>query len=266
VLTTEQSYFFVTPPALLKRKLMHRRITGLERVGKYLLASLDDGARLLLHLGMTGQLFSADAVSPRLLSAKRKTTLNAEAQSRFTPDEHTHLCFQFEDGGPNVMFRDVRKFGKCAYLKPGEKHPRLSKLGRDTLRANGEVLFEAARKRTIPIKTLLLDQQVLAGVGNIYADEALHLARVHPERRADRVSATECEAIVSALKRVMLRSIETGGSSISDYVQPDGSDGGYQEERRVYAREGAPCFNCARPIQRVVIGQRSSHFCSKCQR
>jgi formamidopyrimidine-DNA glycosylase len=106
---------------------------------------------------------------------------------------------------------------------------------------------------------------VLAGVGNIYADEGLFLTGIKPTKKADKVSAAQCDALVAALQKVMLRSIETGGSSISDYVNPDGSDGGYQNERRVYGREDEPCPRCRTPIQRVVIAARSSHFCPSCQ-
>jgi formamidopyrimidine-DNA glycosylase len=264
--TTKPSYFFLTPPALLKKRLVGRKATALERWGKYLIANLDDESRLLLHLGMTGQLFSSRATSPRLFSVKSKSALAPEAQAQFHPDEHTHLRLSFADGGPEILFRDVRKFGKCRYLRPGQNDPRLDKLGPDTLTANGDVLFDATRGRVIPIKSLLLDQSVLAGVGNIYADEALYLARVRPTRRASKVSREECARILKALQRVMLRSIETGGSSISDYVQPDGTDGGYQDERHVYARTGEACGTCSAPIRRIVLGQRSSHYCASCQR
>jgi formamidopyrimidine-DNA glycosylase len=150
-------------------------------------------------------------------------------------------------------------------LAPGAEDPRLEKLGVDALSATGDTLFAAARARKIPIKTLLLDQSVIAGIGNIYADEALFLAKVRPTRSARRVTLRECQAIVRAAQRVMLRSIETGGSSISDYVNPDGADGGYQNERKVYARKGEPCSICKTPIRRVVIATRSTHFCPQCQ-
>ncbi len=263
--TTRASYFFLTPPARLARALAGRRITALERRGKYLLASLDDGARLLLHLGMTGQLFAAGARSVRLLSAATRAALAPEEQPEFRPDRHTHLRFAFADAGPEVLFRDVRKFGKVLWLAPGTSHERLDRLGADALAADGAAIAGAARKRTAAIKSLLLDQSVLAGVGNIYADEALFLAGVRPTRRAHRVRRAECDRIADALRRVLERSIETGGSSISDYVAPDGADGAYQDERRVYAREGEPCGACGAPIRRVVIGQRSSHFCPRCQ-
>jgi formamidopyrimidine-DNA glycosylase len=264
--TTRPSYFFLTPPAKLKRGLEGRAVESLERRGKYLLAELEGGARLLLHLGMTGQLFSSDASSVRLLSAAARAALAPEEQRRFSPDAHTHLRLSFADDGPEVFFRDVRKFGKVQLLAPGEPSERLERLGVDALETSGAALFAATRGRSVAVKSLLLDQAVLAGAGNIYADEALFLAGVRPRRRARSVTRAECEAIAEALKRVLLRSIETGGSSISDYVAPDGSDGAYQDERRVYAREGEPCAACGSAIRRVVIGQRSSHYCPRCQR
>jgi len=264
--TTRPSYFFVTSPGRLRRALAGRTAVALERHGKYLLVALDDGARLVLHLGMTGQLFSAGAVSPRLLSATARASLAPEEQPSFRPDAHTHLRFEFEDGGPDVYLRDTRKFGKVLWLAGGEAHPRLARLGIDALEIDGARLFAATRKRRVAIKNLLLDQSILAGVGNIYADEALFLARVRPTRSAARVTRRECDAIATGLHRVLERSIETGGSSISDYVAPDGSDGAYQDERRVYAREGEPCKRCATAIRRRVIGQRSSFYCPRCQK
>ena len=112
----------------------------------------------------------------------------------------------------------------------------------------------------------MLDQAVVAGSGNIYADEVLFLSGVRPGRAAGRVTRAECAKMAEGFHRVMTRSIETGGSSISDYIAPDGSDGSYQDERRVYARTGEPCRVCATPIRRKVIGQRSSHYCPRCQR
>jgi formamidopyrimidine-DNA glycosylase len=263
--TTKQSYFFLTAPERLRAGLVGRRVLGLDRLGKYLVAPLDDGRRLVLHLGMTGQLFAEGVSSVRLFSASVRAALRPEEQHAFTPDAHTHLCLVFDDGGPAVIFRDVRKFGKVLLLGPGEKTVRLERLGVDALRATGADLFAAARKRTAPIKSLLLDQAVIAGAGNIYADEALFLTGVRPTRGARRLTRRQCDLLADALKRVLRRSIETGGSSISDYVAPDGRDGAYQDERRVYAREGQPCQTCETPIRRVVIGQRSAHFCPRCQ-
>lgn len=264
--TTAPSYFFLTPPAKLRAALVGRRCDALERRGKYLVASLDDASRVVIHLGMTGQLFSSAVTSPRLLRVSARAILAPEAQARFTPDEHTHLRIAFDDAGPEVWMRDARKFGKVLWLRAGASSERLDRLGADALGATGAMLFDASRGRTAAIKNLLLDQSVLAGCGNIYADEALFGAGVRPTRASRRVTRAECERIATELVRVLERSIETGGSSISDYVAPDGSDGAYQDERRVYAREAEPCLACGAKIRRIVLGQRSAHYCPACQR
>ncbi len=236
------SYFFLTPPARLRVRLRGRRVLGLDRVGKYLLARLDDGARLLLHLGMTGQI------------------------GQTPEDEHTHLRLCFDDGGPEVRFHDVRRFGKVQLLEAGRASARLARLGPDALTLSGARLCEATRHRRAAIKTVLLDQSVTAGVGNIYADEALFGARIHPGRRAGRVSALECRRLAAAVRRVLRQGIRGGGSTIDDYRKPDGSAGAYQEDHRVYRRTGEACPRCCSKIRRVVIGQRSSHYCPRCQR
>jgi formamidopyrimidine-DNA glycosylase len=266
VRTTRNSYVFLTPPGTLRRRLAGRTVRSLARRGKYLVGTLDDGSRLVLHLGMTGQLFSSHATSPRLLSATSQAALEPEEQRHFRPDAHTHLRLAFEDGGPELLFRDARKFGKIFLLAPGQRSERLDRLGIEALELSGEELFRATRGRKLAIKNLLLDQSVIAGSGNIYSDEALFLAGVRPTRRAGRITRKECHAISKGIKRIMQRAIETGGSSISDFVAPDGSDGRYQDERRVYARAGEPCRRCGRAIRRLVLGQRSAHYCPGCQR
>jgi formamidopyrimidine-DNA glycosylase len=265
VRTTRDSYFFLTRPARLRARLAGRRVESLGRHGKYLVAELDGGARLVVHLGMTGQLFSSAAASPRLLSASRRGSLTPAAQRVFEPDAHTHLRLRFDDGGPEIFLRDVRKFGKVLLLEPGESHERLARLGIDALEVEGDALFAASRGRTAAIKSLLLDQALVTGVGNIYADEALFRAGVRPTRRAGRVTRRECERLAAAIREVLARSIETGGSSIRDYVAPDGTDGLYQDERRVYARTGEPCPRCGRAIRRTSVAQRGTHYCPGCQ-
>ncbi len=263
---TRDSYFFVTPPGKLRAGVRDRTVSTLERHGKYLIAHLDDGARLVIHLGMTGQLFSSDVASPRLLSATVRASLTPEEQGcGFRPDEHTHLRFEFSDGGPEVYMRDVRKFGKVLLLPPGESHPRLDRLGEDALGVAGDLLFRATRKKKAAIKAVLLDQSVLAGCGNIYADESLFLAGVRPGRAAGRVTRVECGRIAEALRRVLERSIESGGATISDFVAPDGVEGAYQDERRVYARDGEPCHECGTEIRKKVVAQRGTHYCPTCQ-
>ena len=201
VFTTAPSYFFLTPPASLQRRLRGRRFEALDRTGKYLLARLDNGERLLLHLGMTGQIFGSGTSSVRLLASTRGAALTPEAQkAAFRPDKHTHLRLSFDDGGPDVLFRDARKFGKVQLMRVSEPSARLDRLGPDALGATGRALHAAVRRRRVPIKSLLLDQSLLAGVGNIYADEALSLAGVRPTRPGRRVSAEECDRIARAIR------------------------------------------------------------------
>lgn len=261
--TTKPSYFFLTPPQTLQAKLVDRRFVTLERVGKYLLGTLDDRSRLLLHLGMTGQLFGEGVANPRLL--RRGVGGVPSGEPTFTPDQHTHLVFHFAQG-PAVYFRDARKFGKVEWLPPGVDSPRLTKLGPDALQITASELHQRLRRKGGPIKTELLNQSVLAGAGNIYADEALFSSGIRPTRPANKLSLAACELLLLNLKAVLLRSIETGGSSISDYITPDGSDGAYQNERRVYARTGEVCTTCGSTIKRITLAQRSTHYCPSCQR
>src|SRR5262245_53439352 len=163
--TSRPSYFFLTPPSRLRRGLEGREIGSLTRVGKYLLAEIEGGSRLLLHLGMTGQLFASGVASVRLLSARRRRTLAPEQQGGFRPDRHTHLRFEFADSGPEVLFRDTRKFGKVQLLAPGEGSARLARLGTDALAMDGAARFGATPTRTTAIKTRLLDRAVVAGTG-----------------------------------------------------------------------------------------------------
>lgn len=263
--TTAPSYFFITPPADLRQRLPGLCFTALERRGKYLLATLSDDSHLLLHLGMTGQLFAAGATNPRLLRKTGASALTPGSEVGFRPDAHTHIEFHM-DSAPVVFFRDTRKFGKVEWLAPGQTSARLNKLGPDALNADPELVHRSLQKRSTPIKTALLDQAVLSGAGNIYADECLFLAGVRPQRAANRLSLPQTRRLLEQLKRVLERSIETGGSSISDYVTPDGEDGGYQDERRVYARTGEPCLVCGTAIVRLVVGQRSTHYCPRCQK
>jgi formamidopyrimidine-DNA glycosylase len=263
--TTAPSYFFLSSPQLLKKALPHRSIISLERVGKYLLLTLDNHEVLLLHLGMTGQLIVDSANNPRLLHAPQKAQRDTRSGAGFSPDRHTHVRIYFDDGGKALYFRDTRKFGKIRLLGRGETDPRIDKLGPDALTLRAETLVNAARKRRTTVKTLLLDQSVIAGIGNIYADEALFLAHVHPQRPASSLSEEECECLATEVRRILRTSIRAGGSSIDDYVHPDGSDGQFQNRFNVYGRTNEPCHRCNTPIERALVGQRGTHYCPQCQ-
>jgi formamidopyrimidine-DNA glycosylase len=246
------SYFFLTAPGTLAKKLAGRTAVSLGRHGKHLIAELDDGSRLLCHLGMTGQMF----VAP-------------ENEADALVDEHVHLRLTLSAKGRAkrdvLVFRDVRKFGKVEWLAAGASAGRLERMGPDALAIDAAALEAALSSRAIPIKSALLDQTILAGVGNIYADEALYLAGIAPRRPARRVTPAECKALVKTLRRVLDAAIALGGSTISDFRHPDGGIGGYQQNHRVYGREGEPCPRCKTPITRMVIAQRSTHFCARCQ-
>lgn len=284
VALTPDPNLFLTRPSLLRRRLTRRVVERLIRHGKYLIAHLDDESRLLVHLGMTGQLFASSASSPRLLLARDRVAAgkpNRLARSgtfpperltgagpltrRFEPDRHTHLRLSFADGGPEVFFRDVRKFGKLQHLRPGDESPRLAKLGPDALTIDTATLHRAASRRRASIKLVLLDQTVLAGVGNIYADEALFRAKIRPTRPAELLSPRGTTAIVVALQSLFASAIAAGGTSINDFIHPDGEDGGFSSELRVYGRGGSTCLVCRTEILRTVLGGRSTHYCPRCQ-
>lgn len=221
----------------LAGRLRGRVIQQLSRRGKYLLVRLD-GAVLTLHLGMTGRLRWDGRAGP-----------------------HTRAIFVLDQG--RLLFDDPRKFGS---LEAGDApSPRLAKLGPEALAISSRELAARLRGRRAPIKTLLMDQRVLAGVGNIYSDEALFRARIHPLTPAGRLSLAEVKRLHRAIRRVLREAIAAGGSSVSDYVNADEEPGWFQLEHRVYRRTGRPCPRCGAPIQRVVIAQRSAHFCPRCQ-
>jgi formamidopyrimidine-DNA glycosylase len=264
VRTTGANYAFLTPPSELRRRLLGRRFEGIERRGKYLLFGLEDQSCLVIHLGMTGQLFSSRALSPRLV--QRSLRKQSRETARFEPDKHTHLSIAFADQADQLHFRDCRKFGKILWIDAHGSDARLMRLGPDAAGITARKLAAALAGRRAAIKPLLLDQSTLAGVGNIYADESLHAAGILPTRLAHTLVPEEIDLLARAIRRVLKRAIALGGSSIDDYLHPDGSDGSFQKRFKVYGRDGQPCRRCGAPIRRAVIAQRSAHFCSACQK
>jgi formamidopyrimidine-DNA glycosylase len=231
-------------PARFVDGVRGRRITAIGRRGKQLLLDLDDGSFLTIHLKMTGQLFVVPAGRPT--------------------DPYERLALRLDDGR-ELRFRDIRKFGRVG-LYDADDDP-FDGVGPEpldpsfTLRA-----FRARiRGRRARLKPLLVDQAFIAGVGNIYADEALWRARLHPLRSAASLRPADERRLYRSLVEVLAEAVERRGSSIDDYTAPDG-DGEMQERLDVYQRTGLPCPRCGRPIRRIVIGIRSTHFCSFCQR
>jgi formamidopyrimidine-DNA glycosylase len=249
---------FIDDPVALEQHLPGRQIAAVERYGKFMLLRLsaranavtqtDNGdaeaASLLVHLGMTGQLAPYAAAQP---CAK-----------------HTHVCLGLDDGR-ELRYTDPRRFGRMAYLTGTVLADELTGLGADPLLVSGEEFASRIRSRNAQIKALLLNQSVLRGVGNIYADESLWRAKIHPMRRGTELSKKQAQVLRRVLRDVLRKAIVAGGSSISDFLDAEGQPGEYQRHHRAYGREGKRCYRCGATIRRVIVAGRSSYFCPKCQ-
>lgn len=230
-------------PALLAG----RSIVDLARRAKRIVFTLDTGDRFYIHLGMSGRLLTCPC--------------DAEAI------KHTHLAIdcRWSMGEPAVLqlrFIDARRFGGVFWL--GKDAPDLG-LGPEPLTLRAARLADLLSRTRRPIKSALLDQALIAGLGNIYVDESLFLAGIHPLKRSDRLNADQVAGLNRSIKTVLRRAIQAGGSTIRDYVNADGTQGGFQHRHNVYDREGQPCRRCRTPIQRIVLAGRSTHFCPSCQ-
>jgi formamidopyrimidine-DNA glycosylase len=236
------------PFAAIKKALAGRRITAMRRHGKYLLVDVEGGHALIVHLGMSGRFRLVKPGEPRA--------------------PHTHLVLALEDGR-EIRFSDPRRFGQIDLVKHGEEaaHPSLAVLGRDPLEhgITGPWLHEQAQRRSVSLKSFLLDQSVIAGVGNIYASEALWKVRVRPTRRARRIDAKTAAALAKAVRYVLEHALDKGGTSLKDFVDADGVEGDNYEYLKVYGREGEPCPRCRTKIRRTVIQGRATYFCPTCQ-
>lgn len=229
-------------------QLAGRRIEALHRRGKWIVAALEGGARLVLHLGMTGQL--------RVVPADRP------------PAPHTHLVLRLGPGALELRFRDVRRFGSATLFPTAREADDFflaASLGPEPFELNPNDWRRRLASTRRCLKAVLLDQRVLAGVGNIYADEALFEACLHPARPARMIRPTEAERLRKAVAAVLARAIDRRGSTIRDYVGGSGQEGSFQRELRVYGRTGQPCPRCHAPVQRVRLAGRSTHFCARCQ-
>lgn len=234
-------------PAGLPALVGGRRIRGLTRRAKYLLLETD-GPALLLHLGMSGSLRRCAPGTP------------------LRP--HDHLIFHLDDGF-EVRLHDPRRFGCCLPVpEPPAVHPLLAALGPEPLGDDfhGAGLFGLSRGRRAPVKAFIMDQQVVVGVGNIYASEALFLAGIRPGRAAGRVNRREYSDLASRIRSVLTEAITQGGTTLRDFVREDGTHGYFRQQLRVYGRAGQPCLDCATPIRNRRIGNRASAYCPRCQR
>ncbi len=266
-LTAADCKIFQVQPAQLLEHLPGQKIHELDRRGKYLIVVLDRHY-LLIHFGMTGQLTFRHPDRPDSEGFHRHPVTGLQRTFQHAPDRHTHLQIHLEGGGA-LLFRDIRKFGKVLLLEKGKKvlAEFFSEMGLEPFSPayNIAAFLEGFRNRKVRIKSLLLDQHFVAGIGNIYADEALFRAGIHPARKVQSLRRWEKESLFEAIPEVLKEGIEHGGTSLRDYVQSDGQMGTHQENLRVYGQKGEPCYQCETPIQKIVMSQRGTHFCPSCQ-
>jgi formamidopyrimidine-DNA glycosylase len=234
----------ITPAGFnLTTALAGRTVSNLSRRGKRLVFHLDDASAFFIHLGMTGRL-SVDS-------------------SDVPVEPHTHLRLDVGDR-KELRFRDPRRFGEIRWL--GHDNLGDEKMGPEPLAMRVSQLASRLRKTKRAVKNALMDQTVVAGLGNIYVDESLFAARIHPLARADQLSREQVARLTKAIKRVLRRAIRHRGSTLRDYVDAEGGKGAFQKLHSVYDRAGKPCRTCKTSIQRVVLGGRSTHFCPSCQK
>lgn len=264
---TDDCRVFQIGPAELGEKLTGCRIIKLARRGKYLVFHLER-RYLIVHLGMTGQLTLRHPALPDSPGFFRHPVTGLERIRQHAPDRHTHFQCIFDDGQA-MLYRDPRKFGRIFLLsdRDGELDRFFEGLGLEPLSSGYEFepFLAYLKGRGAPIKAVLLDQRFVAGVGNIYADEALFEAGIHPARRVRYLKKYEKRRLFDAVPWVLRRGIEFGGTSIRDYVNSEGMIGSNQDELNVYGREGLPCHRCGREIMKIVLAQRGTHFCPECQ-
>ena len=230
----------------MPRQVAGQRILATGRRAKYLLFELDSGT-LLLHLGMSGSL--------RVL------------QGHVPPETHDHWDMRM-DSGLVLRFHDPRRFGSLHWTEADpDAHPLLAKLAPEPLTApfDGDYLYRITRKRAVAIKHLIMNSQLVVGVGNIYASEALFRARISPRRSARRITKVQARALAQAIKDVLSEAIRIGGTTLRDYVNAEGTPGYFRQKLFVYERAGLPCRRCKTPIKQFVQGQRSTYWCPGCQ-
>ena len=245
----------------LKRALRGRTIARLSRRGKRIVFHLDDGNLFFVHLGMTGRLSVEPRAAQRLIHTHLILQLdgNPHARAAHADAKHTRAA---HTGGDQLRFRDPRRFGEIRWLGCASCD---EKMGIEPLTMRTAQLASKLTRTTRAIKNALMDQSVVAGLGNIYVDESLFDARIHPLTPADTLSSPQVAQLTKSIKRVLNRAITHRGSTLRDYADANGNAGAFQRLHRVYDRNGKPCPRCKTPIERIVLGGRSTHFCPQCQ-
>jgi formamidopyrimidine-DNA glycosylase len=252
-------------PPRFSERLTGREVRRLWRRAKYLLADLDRDETLVIHLGMSGRLSVFAQGNQRRLGGYVYDTMPADAGR----GPHDHVVME-TDAPAEIVFTDHRRFGLMLLIeteKLGE-HPLFKRLGIEPLSKDftGAWLFHVLKGRRTPIKSALLDQRTIAGLGNIYVCEALYRARISPKRAAAKIDSTCAETLARAIRSVLREAIKAGGSSLRDYAKTDGALGEFQHRFAVYDREGEPCSRCSGRVKRIVQSGRSTFYCPSCQR
>ena len=233
-------------PVAALEALDGQSVVSVERRAKYLLLRFQTG-HIILHLGMTGHLHVVPADTP--------------------PERHDHIDLQFTDG-TCLRFNDSRRFGLFLWTTTDPlHHPLLAHLGPEPLgpEMNGSALHTRARGRKVAVKSFIMDQRMVVGVGNIYASEALFRAGIHPSREAGRIGQPRYEELAGAIRAVLTEAIAEGGTTLRNFQNAAGKPGYFRLKLQVYGRDGNPCPRCGRPIMRISLGQRSTYFCRHCQ-
>lgn len=230
----------------LERLVNGKTVQALHRRGKYIIVDFEESG-LMIHLGMSGSM---------------RVLLHDEP-----PNKHDHFDLVNETGQV-IRYRDPRKFGSLLYYKgdPSD-HPRIAGLGVEPLTAdfNAAYLYQLARRKSVSVKTFLMDGRIVVGVGNIYASESLHIAGINPTRACNKISGARYLLIADAVKQVLTGAIKQGGTTLKDFVTADGSKGYFEQSLSVYGREGQPCLNCDGIVRRIVQSQRATYYCCRCQ-
>jgi len=230
----------------LPAQLAGQVVQSVGRRGKYLLLQVESGA-LMIHLGMSGSL---RVVDDTVLVGK-----------------HDHVDIILRNG-KIIRYNDPRRFGSVTFNQQGANHPLLKKLGVEPLEEefNGDYLINCCRSRKVAIKSLIMNSQLVVGVGNIYAQESLFRSGIHPVRAANKIAKKRIETLVVHIKQVLKEAIKAGGSSLKDFTASDGKPGYFQHTFQVYGRSGEPCILCGKPLKQAQIGQRTTVYCGSCQR
>ena len=257
---------FVVPEDERQRWLIGATVTHVERHGKVLVLRLDNGRALLFHLKMTGQVVLEKADGERFAGGHP-----SESMASGLPDRSTRVVFEFETGD-RMYFNDQRKFGWIKLVAAAEvmRDALVARLGPEALSDGFNVTYLAEqlqRHAKAPVKAVILDQSTVAGIGNIYADESLHLARIHPARLAGSLTPGEVKRLHAAIREIMALGIEHGGTSFAHYVNSLGGKGDYLEHARVFRRQGQPCpVHPETLVQKIRVAGRGTHICPKCQK